>query len=265
MNVNRRGRALVSAVAGFTLALALVAAPAAADDGDNRHPSGKDRSVEAGGSGTQGRSTSDPDGDANGGPDKPGGAGGIDRDDQDGNNGCGNDDDFEDDNNGNCGPRDRVKQRGADQKAARAANPAAKGRAHKAQADEPAPAPGPADADTALADTTVTPAAPDAAALGADVVAPNPLLGTRRLTTADALVGRSITTAVDTEVLGVSVERQPVAAAALGEEVSAQAAGDDAVPASLARTGFTIATLVALALGLLALGILIRRWAAGHR
>jgi hypothetical protein len=76
-----------------------------ADAGDNRHPSGKDRSVEAGGSGTQGKAESDPDGVKNGGADKPNGPGGIDKADQDGNNGCGNDDDFEDDNNGNCGGR----------------------------------------------------------------------------------------------------------------------------------------------------------------
>jgi hypothetical protein len=72
------------------------------DDGDDMHPSGKDRSVEPGRSGDQGRSRADPDGDGNGGPDKPGGAGGVDVIDQDRNNGCGNDDDFEDDNNGNC-------------------------------------------------------------------------------------------------------------------------------------------------------------------
>ncbi|HLF41791.1 MAG TPA: hypothetical protein VI854_10015 [Acidimicrobiia bacterium] len=40
---------------------------------------------------------------ANGGADKPGCPGGVDRSDQDGNNGCGNDADFEDDNNGRCG------------------------------------------------------------------------------------------------------------------------------------------------------------------
>ena len=80
-----------------------------ADDGDNRHPSGKDKSVEAGGSGNQGNSTSDPDDDgrgpdrSNGGADKPDGPGGVDLADQDGNNGCGNDDDFEDDNEGWCG------------------------------------------------------------------------------------------------------------------------------------------------------------------
>ncbi|MGH2806007.1 MAG: hypothetical protein ACRDKT_01905 [Actinomycetota bacterium] len=78
------------------------------DDGDNAHPSGKDRSVENDG-GNQGNSESDPDDDgrgpdrSNGGPDKPGGSGGVDMNDQDGNNGCGNDDDFEDDNEGWCG------------------------------------------------------------------------------------------------------------------------------------------------------------------
>ena len=82
------------------------------DEGDNEHPSGKARSVEPGNSGTQGDSNSDPDDDergpdrTNGGPDKqPDGVGGIDRDDQDNNNGCGNDDDFEDDNEGWCGAK----------------------------------------------------------------------------------------------------------------------------------------------------------------
>jgi hypothetical protein len=76
--------------------------------GTSQHPSGKDRTVEPGGSGTQGKAPSDPDGDANGGPDKPGLAGGVDTTDQDGNNGCGNDQDFEDDNNGLCGPHANV-------------------------------------------------------------------------------------------------------------------------------------------------------------
>jgi hypothetical protein len=79
------------------------------DEGDNRHPSGKDRSVENGRSGNQGKSESDPDGNSNGGRDKPNGSGGLDLADQDGNNGCGNDDDFEDDNNGNCGGRKKDK------------------------------------------------------------------------------------------------------------------------------------------------------------
>jgi len=73
------------------------------DAGDNRHPSGNDRSVEHGQSGNQGNTHADPDGAANGGVDQPDGAGGVDLADQDGNNGCGNDDDFEDDNKGRCG------------------------------------------------------------------------------------------------------------------------------------------------------------------
>ncbi|HYH28241.1 MAG TPA: hypothetical protein VEA19_05650 [Actinomycetota bacterium] len=78
------------------------------DDGDNAHPSGKDRSVEHGGSRDQGSSKSEPDQDGKGperdtkGTDKPGGTGGADIYDQDGNNGCGNDDDFDDDNEGHC-------------------------------------------------------------------------------------------------------------------------------------------------------------------
>lgn len=79
------------------------------DDDDNAHPSGRDRSVEHGGSGNQGNAQRDPDDDGrgpdrtNGGADRPDGRGGVDRADQDGNNGCGNDDDFEDDNEGWCG------------------------------------------------------------------------------------------------------------------------------------------------------------------
>jgi hypothetical protein len=84
-------------------------APDPAGDADNRHPSGKDKHVEAGGSGNQGNTASEPDGNGSGperdvnGVDQPGGPGGWDVLDQDGNNGCGNDDDFEDDNEGWCG------------------------------------------------------------------------------------------------------------------------------------------------------------------
>jgi hypothetical protein len=83
-----------------------------ADAGDNKHPSGKDRSVENSPSSNpnNGKSESDPDGNSNGGKDKPGGSGGNDLADQDGNNGCGNDDDFEDDNNGNCGGKKKQPQ-----------------------------------------------------------------------------------------------------------------------------------------------------------
>src|ERR671918_851248 len=92
----------------------------AGDTNESRHPSGKDRFLENGRSGNQGKSESDPD--DNVGPrrreeppcdndprgadkctDKPGGSGGHDTLDQDGNNGCGNDQDFDDHNNGWCG------------------------------------------------------------------------------------------------------------------------------------------------------------------
>jgi hypothetical protein len=83
-----------------------------ADEGDNKHPSGKDRSVENSpdSNPNNGKAESDPDGDGNNGKDKPGGSGGNDLADQDGNNGCGNDDDFEDDNNGNCGGKKKLPQ-----------------------------------------------------------------------------------------------------------------------------------------------------------
>jgi hypothetical protein len=96
--------------AAFAMAFLLVVAPAARaeryksppDTTLNDHPSGKDRTVEPGNSGTQGKAVSDPDATTNGGADKPGMTGGFDSD-KDGNNGCGNDNDFEDDNNGWCG------------------------------------------------------------------------------------------------------------------------------------------------------------------
>jgi hypothetical protein len=108
------------------------AASATADEELDDHPSGKDRMEEAGGSGTQGRSNSDPDGMDNGGSDKPGCRGGYDED-QDGNNGCGNDDDFEDDNNGNCGGKRKVEE--ADD------GPVAAFGVPDEPAEEPAPAP----------------------------------------------------------------------------------------------------------------------------
>src|SRR5688500_14870284 len=121
---SRRARRVAAFGAGFVLGLSVFSGAAfgtptedtdtndggtpnhVVDDGDNRHPSGKDRSVEHGGSGNQGKAASDPDDDGrgpertNGGADKPDGPGGHDLADQDGNNGGGNDDDFEDDNEG---------------------------------------------------------------------------------------------------------------------------------------------------------------------
>jgi hypothetical protein len=93
---------LAASFSFFSLAGAQAARYKTPDQTPNDHPSGKDRSVEPGGSGTQGKAVSDPDANTNGGADKPGLTGGYDTD-RDGNNGCGNDDDFEDDNNGWCG------------------------------------------------------------------------------------------------------------------------------------------------------------------
>lgn len=95
---------LLALLLGLFFAPSALAAPKekVPDQTLDDHPSGKDRTASPGKSGTQGKSTSDPDGMANGGPDKPGMTGGFDAD-KDGNNGCGNDDDFEDDNNGWCG------------------------------------------------------------------------------------------------------------------------------------------------------------------
>jgi hypothetical protein len=96
--------------AGALLALGLLAGPSAAKDSDQKSTAEKARESNKvtcfqpdGETNTQGRSLSDPDGDTNGGADKPGCTGGVDATDRDGNNGCGNDADREDDNNGNCG------------------------------------------------------------------------------------------------------------------------------------------------------------------
>jgi hypothetical protein len=94
--------------AGALIALGLFAGPPAGAAESDRQDKAEQRTkvtcfVPEGR--TQGRSMSDPDGDANGGADKPSPdcTGGVDPDDRDGNNGCGNDADREDDNNGNCG------------------------------------------------------------------------------------------------------------------------------------------------------------------
>lgn len=96
-----------AAGAGALLALGILAATPAGASGDHESKSEHARKsahstcLSSDGK-TQGRSASDPDGMSNGGPDKPGCAGGFDAD-RDGNNGCGNDADREDDNNGHCG------------------------------------------------------------------------------------------------------------------------------------------------------------------
>ena len=208
------------------------------DDGDNAHPSGKDKSVENGNSGNQGKSTSDPDGDSNGGADKPNGSGGTDKADQDGNNGCGNDDDFEDDNNGNCGkPVDKKTDKpcipsevksNAKAKAKAKANGKGKGKAktHAKLCTEPAITPE-VDGDEVEGTTETEPVDPD------DVL--GGVIGGGPDAEDDDVLG-SITTRDDADVAAAGAERE---------------AGN-----ALPFTGAAILTLVALAGGLLALGAL---------
>lgn len=108
-----------AAGASALLALGLfAAAPAGASD--DHEPSSEDKARAAkvtclsSDGKTQGRSTSDPDGMSNGGPDKPGCTSAIDAD-SDGNNGCGNDADREDDNNGHCGLKAQSSPSGDDE------------------------------------------------------------------------------------------------------------------------------------------------------
>ena len=192
------------------------------DDGDNAHPSGKDRSVERGGSGNQGKAKSDPDDDgrgpdrSNGGVDQPGGAGGVDLADQDGNNGCGNDDDFEDDNEGWCG----------------------KPKATKPTVDQ-VPAPFVPEAAPTPA-VTVT-----AAAIEAPPVTTAPAVEAVAL----AEVAPAATTGeIPTQVLGVTHERAQA-------ERPTEVLGVSFERGSLARTGISITTLILLAVALVAIGV----------
>ena len=218
--------------AGITVALfgvlwapASLAGPTKEPNRDlNDHPSGRDRTASAGASGTQGHSSSDPDGMTNGGADKPGGSGGFDAD-KDGNNGCGNDDDFEDDNNGWCGRRrTRAGAAGAAVKAASRSRP------------QPGlGAMGAAVAGTTEAAATAAGSAVPGAAsqvLGVELARPGP--------TAASVLGDAAQRAVEApaaaRVLGASTERS---------------AGDGE---SLAFTGIDVLALLALAAVLLSTG-----------
>jgi hypothetical protein len=92
-------------IAGDLIGTARADGPKPTPVPESSHPSGKDRDVEPGKSGDQGKSPSNPDGNgvdkphpADGQPARSQGKGGWDM-----NNGCGNDTDFSDDNRGNCG------------------------------------------------------------------------------------------------------------------------------------------------------------------
>ena len=218
------------------------------DDGDNRHPSGKDRSVEHGGSGNQGRAQHDPDDDGhgpertNGGLDQPDGEGGRDLADQDGNNGCGNDDDFEDDNEGWCGkPR------------------------QSAPVTPPAPTPAPVVTPVVPETTgtanvggaTSTGGVPSVVAVGADVVAgptsgPAHVLGLviERSETGAAVASTAVASGRPAQVLGVSFER------------AQSGTGAQAAPAVLAMTGVDLTTLMLAAIALVLGGLGMRKLSA---
>jgi hypothetical protein len=214
------------------------------DEGDNAHPSGKDKSVENGGSGNQGNSESDPDDDgrgpdrSNGGPDKPNGSGGVDKADQDGNNGCGNDDDFEDDNEGWCGRKPKPTK-------VEPAKPTVVG---PCDADATMPGTQPCKDDT---DTGVAPTAPcvDDASMDSD----------KECGTDEEILGGVISrpatpeveapeTAEETDVLGERLaQAQPVEAGAPAERASF-------LGQTLPFTGSPAMSYAAIAVGLLLAG-----------
>ena len=237
-------------------------------EGESRHPSGKDRTAEPGGSGTQGKSTSDPDGDTNGGADKPGGEGGLSTADQDGNNGCGNDQDFEDDNNGWCGSKPKpVKASGGSENP-----PAVKGdKADKSEKDTRCPKGSTmpeggsdvehcveGDAGNDAGDTVTVDTIATEDTVGVDTVATGAVLGTQ-------LQETGAVEAIETRVLGVTIER-----GAAADTAAAAAPGTSVLGASLnrgaalARTGLGTTALVMLGLSLLVIGLLMTRTRKGE-
>ncbi|MDP8991952.1 MAG: hypothetical protein M3N31_02695 [Actinomycetota bacterium] len=206
------------------------------DGGDNRHPSGRDRSVEKGGSVNQGRSGSDPDRGTNGGADKPGGRGGLDRIDQDGNNGCGNDDDFEDDNNGRCGGKRRNSTRGNQ---GRGTSPENRGR------------PGSVPGGTGTGGTGASDLTVPSAVLGVEVLRPGDLAAPATL---GSLLGGE--PGQGARVLGVEVSRgldprASISALANTHEVLGR---QPASSGSLPRTGWSADGMTQVALMLLGAG-----------
>jgi hypothetical protein len=277
-------------------------------DADNRHPSGNDRHEDKG---TQGKSTSTPDQNGSGperdyeGTDKPfvsgDGSGGIDKEDQDGNNGCGNDDDFEDDNEGWCGNKPKTDRTNPpvvddedDVKCPKGQMPTSNGKDCKPKCtatmpsgstsdhecdDDECTATMPSgstsddecdhDAPVVLGeDTTKCPKAgetlPAGTTMPAGCTTPTPgATVTSDSVTPAAVLGTELTAAPAAEqatVLGVQFERVTPAAVA-----AAAAAGPAATgvlgAAALARTGLSSFTMLALAiaLGLLAVGFLLKR------
>jgi hypothetical protein len=271
--------------------------PGADPDADNAHPSGKDRHEDKG---TQGKSTSDPDDNDRGpernsgnpGADKPfvsgDGAGGIDKLDQDGNNGCGNDDDFEDDNEGWCGHKPKPTHQ--------APSPSVS----DTHETKPCPAgtmpsgtdhgckPNPCTEDSTMptgsekdcdhkpvvegkTETKTDTTCPEAGALPVGGTMPAGCMTSTTATTdtltpgavlASELQGDTTPAGTRTEVLGIQIERGEVAAAAAAAPAGASVLGSVVTQgAALARTGFGLTMLLGIvALTLLAVGFALRRF-----
>lgn len=204
------------------------------DDGDNRHPSGRDKSVESGGSGNQGKTKSDPDDDgrgpdrSNGGRDVPDGPGGADLADQDGNNGCGNDDDFEDDNEGWCGKPKKSE-------ATVVGSPAAADTTTEVEV-QPAVAPAAVEVPVQSEVARVMGITIDVKASPVAVAAP---------------VSETVVRPQRTEVLGLGFERSAVAA---GGPSGTQVLGVSYERGNLARTGFDLTLLAMAGMALILVG-----------
>ncbi len=196
--------------AGFVLALGMItagASPAGATRGGSQVESTE--SVRTGGS------QSDPDGNSNGGKDKPGYNGGYDSD-KDWNNGCGNDADREDDNNGWCGRKPSKDKSGNEAEAAARNDEAA-----TVSATVSTPAPAPATFTAAGTTARAQPAGTEVAGaqVGADSTTP-------------PLVATTPAGSTETEVLGETLVR----------------------PSALARTGAGVGALALLGAGMLGAG-----------
>jgi hypothetical protein len=229
------------------------------DTDDNKHPSGKDRTVENGGSGTQGRSASDPDGTDNEGPDKAGYDGGLDKADQDGNNGCGNDDDFEDDNRGNCLGREGAPGQAKTPGAAVGGEEGQPSEDEELDGTTIVGGTGGTDATVGGTDSTSGSQA-GSEEDGAAVIASTSTVGGARVLGSSATRSPSATAftpagAPKADVLGSAVTRQLGALAADGAADS----GSDSGFGSLPRTGVALATMALLGLALAGIGTVVTR------
>lgn len=142
--------ATTGAVAALLVGGAAAPATAAGNGAEGRSDRGSSSSAHKDSPGRDGRwqAQADPDGDENGGVDQPRGSGGLNPDDQDGNNGSGNDSDCEDDNRGKGVPGHcKDKRHPAPVRAGDHGKPS-KDRPSGAEAEEEASAP--SDVPTAL-------------------------------------------------------------------------------------------------------------------